>query len=964
MRLEDWIEANMPVIRERSAGDASAPGAGDLEAIIGRMAARREAGPSRHAPSSEGFEGRGRTAATLDSMARRIDMAEDRLNRASRAAADQQDRLAAALSQTLADLRDRLETVERRPMPALAPVRIEFPVQETAKALSPIADSLVGLRSDLTRLTGKLEPLELDPAPALSALQGEMEKVQSALAGLATRAEVQSIDQEIRKLADKAATGGGSDVNSLVEAIGELQNKVQLFSDNVTNEVYRKVSAQIDLLKQRVKAASANGVDRTVIEFLSSQIVDLRQDLGQRAEPKQIAKLSEDVAVLGRQLADVRLNIVKRSDFGTLKTSLEDICAMLSRSVAAQAHDEVPKQLASLGERVDELLERPEPRVTNLEPVARQLAIMTERMTALASRQAAQHEDIAGLMNRISTKLEEASGSASTQPLLARFDNLEEELRQVARSADTTNTIQMLRSLDEKLERQPGTGLDALEQRLVALTDEMAQVKIPVDHASDSLAEIKQEAAAIAEQAARAALAGIQPDASSDIDALKQGFVELKALHLRSDKKTHETLRSLQESFEQFAARSQPASAPDLSADRLEAAVRKLHDAAIAQAEEVATRDGEPAEPAAEPGCEPQQREETPGVVATTVPLSGDQSGVRAGLIAAARRAARMSVREAVAPKIASAAASNDPQSDAPVPANIITRLKNTLESNRRPMLFGVAFLILAAGTMQVVAALNVTSEPQIAAALQLVPGPGAAVPGFSSDPKPISRTSTEELPDSIPMHLRKAALRGDAAAVFHVAARLTDGVDAEREPALAARYFERAAKAGLAPAQERFAMMLEKGVGVVRDPKQAAAWYERAALGGNTRAMHNLATLLASGLGGKPDYAAALRWYLEAAEAGVRDSQFNIGVLFARSVGGRQDLGQAYKWFALAAAQGDVEAVKRRDEVAGKLRSEELASARHAVSLWRPRVVDILANEVPDPEAESAKVAAAADRI
>jgi localization factor PodJL len=123
---------------------------------------------------------------------------------------------------------------------------------------------------------------------------------------------------------------------------------------------------------------------------------------------------------------------------------------------------------------------------------------------------------------------------------------------------------------------------------------------------------------------------------------------------------------------------------------------------------------------------------------------------------------------------------------------------------------------------------------------------------------------------------------------------------------------------------------------------------------------MHNLATLLAAGAGGKPDYAAALRWYLEAAEAGVRDSQFNIGVLFARAVGTRPDLAQSYKWFALAAAQGDPEAARKRDEMAARLNPSDLASVRAAVERWRPRAVDISANEVAIP-AESASLRAPA---
>jgi localization factor PodJL len=110
---------------------------------------------------------------------------------------------------------------------------------------------------------------------------------------------------------------------------------------------------------------------------------------------------------------------------------------------------------------------------------------------------------------------------------------------------------------------------------------------------------------------------------------------------------------------------------------------------------------------------------------------------------------------------------------------------------------------------------------------------------------------------------------------------------------------------------------------------------------------MHNLATMLASNLIGKPDYAAAFRWYNEAAQAGLRDSQFNLGVLLARGIGTKRDLVKAHQWYALAADQGDAEAAKRRDEIAGRLTPAELETARAAREGWHPRASDPVANEI-----------------
>jgi localization factor PodJL len=92
------------------------------------------------------------------------------------------------------------------------------------------------------------------------------------------------------------------------------------------------------------------------------------------------------------------------------------------------------------------------------------------------------------------------------------------------------------------------------------------------------------------------------------------------------------------------------------------------------------------------------------------------------------------------------------------------------------------------------------------------------------------------------------------------------------------------------------------------------------------------------------------MRWYNEAAEAGLKDSQFNMGILLARGIGTKPDPAGAFKWFALAAAQGDAEAAKKRDELAGRLSAADLMAARASVEQWRPRSVDPVANQAPAP--------------
>lgn len=242
------------------------------------------------------------------------------------------------------------------------------------------------------------------------------------------------------------------------------------------------------------------------------------------------------------------------------------------------------------------------------------------------------------------------------------------------------------------------------------------------------------------------------------------------------------------------------------------------------------------------------------------------------------------------------------------------------------------------------------SAEPPPAPPAASVPSMVASLPLQSPSEAVETVTGIGELPPTAgSAGLRKAALAGDARAVYQIAAQAADG-PGNRDPKLALRLFERAAVAGLGPAQFRLGNMFEKGIGTNRDPALAKVWYGRAAERGNAKAMHNLAVLYAEGAGGKPDYATATEWFRRGAEHGVRDSQYNLAILLGRGLGAPADLGQSYRWFAIAAAQGDEDAGRKRDEVASRLSASDLAAAKAAAENWKPKPLEASANEVSQP--------------
>jgi localization factor PodJL len=231
------------------------------------------------------------------------------------------------------------------------------------------------------------------------------------------------------------------------------------------------------------------------------------------------------------------------------------------------------------------------------------------------------------------------------------------------------------------------------------------------------------------------------------------------------------------------------------------------------------------------------------------------------------------------------------------------------------------------------------------------------AKPDVKIDASPVGSIpeATKGLPMALPSapkgaDLRSAAAGGNPAAQFELAARLFEGRTMPRDLAQAAQWFEKAALQDFAPAQYRLGSLYEKGIGVTRDAARAKTLYQRAADHGNIRAMHNLAVLYAEGADGKPDYTAAAQWFRKAAEYGVRDSQYNLAILYARGLGTAQDISQSWIWFSLASAQGDEDAGKKRNDVAGRLNAPQLAAAKAIVDNFKPRVGDKASNEVIEP--------------
>lgn len=883
-------------------------------------------------------------------------------------------------------------------------------------------DRLEPILKPLSRIESEVARLSQDrPGESYARFELEIAHLAAKVDALVTRggdrAMLAPILRDIGELRDLLASGTGTGDGRL----GELSQQVA----GLAAEVGRLREGQPDMRELRGLSLAIQDVRDAIVSGHS-------QD--RFADPAPLLSLSRQIEALAGKvdaLPAMRPEVIN-AQAEQLFARLNEIggsgspgSGELARRIEAliiKLEDVAERQPNQLADRIDTLQQRIES-LADHGPAA-----VTKQIEALAAR----IESLAASSNL--TQLVNEGGSV-----------------QVAR-VDLRPVEDMLRSLADKIDEagRPGAesdSFDALEQQIAGLAsrlDEAAATRSAETGIERTLQDLvhhlqtmREDTAAAAERAARAAMADMaktpQPGNGNfaELSSLLSG---LRETHASSGRETQDAIGAVHQTLETIISRlasleaeiggdrqgserqggERPSMAARAAASRLSTMppARGLeHPAGMSAA--VEDRFGA----RLEPSRGPDRAADPVAKTSLDVPLepgSGrpradaaatagqDPQSVRQNLIAAARRSAKAAT-EAAATAPSQAESSGGPATGG--------RLKDIMEKRRRPLLLGLAAIVLAMGTAHVVtgtmqgakvkpvgneavqapastsapAALDLTVPeapvtptkdqssalpavelgPSTAVASPALPALGgpdltepkeaptevAALPPLAT-PEPVQQvTGLGDLPSGLgSTGLRKAALGGDARAVYELASRAADGTGVARDPKLALRLFERAAVAGLAPAQFRLANMFEKGIGTGRDASLARVWYGRAAERGNAKAMHNLAVLYAEGVTGKPDYATATEWFRRAAEFGVRDSQYNLAILLGRGLGAPADLGQSYLWFAVAAGQGDQDAARKRDEVAGRLEAKDLAAAKLRAESWKAKPLEPDANEVAAP--------------
>ena len=947
------------------------------------------------------------------------------------------ERLAAMIYKMSGQSDDRQFTMLRREMEDLKGALGQMAREDTVRAFDRRWDELDQRWSDIA---SHLQQDRHDPAShaALDSLSARLEQIGDAVKALPTSMSLLALEDEMRAL------------SGTVERIAHRQ-------DRIAPETLATIEDRLDEVARAVEMsvqAPAAALQAEPFERLEQRIAMLARQLDEVVEDNNSHSLGVQIEVLARRVEEIADRVdVPGATIDRLAAQIEQMSRKLDETPQAGDIDGVFRGIehrflslsATLQQRQDDalaqdnfLLETMDARFAELAARMEQRAPAHDdhairefeaRLDAISSHieTAPQQQgvdpdlirsleaQIAGLTAHIA----QPQPSAEAAQLMPRLDQIEQSI------ADGRNDVmEAARQAAEEAVRsfQPGTGEGLLVAGLVedlksleALTrksDERNAKTFEAIH--DTLLKIVDRLGAVEtlQTATRERTFGLKDtpsiapvDETVTLDAIGVDTELAMALDGAADdavkadadgnaKKRRSMLGGLTRAFSGHKAGAVAQAAPMTGNAADEDAADDAPEMTAAPAIEPEMRiDPELANRPLEPGSGAPDLNAIMRRVRDERGQSGrgaDADAAKADFIAAARRAAQAAAAEA----------GGMSKADAPVAARAgSSSLLNTLKGRRKPVLMGVAAVLLALAALQYGKGMLGRQQVEIADAVEpaatteteTVAAPLMAeampqetdaagtdwltvetarpIPTQSVEAAPVEelveevaeiapaddevpRVQAVEIPlEAGPAPLREAAAGGDAKALFEIGNRYAEGRGVAADMSTASVYYTKAAEQGLAPAQYRIGNMYEKGNGVERDVKQAKTWYQLAAEQGNAAAMHNLAVLFAMGADGTTDNESAARWFSKAAEFGVSDSQFNLAILSAKGVGTQQNLSEAYKWFALVAMTGDKDAAEKRDEVSKALRPEQLETARAAVELWRAKTPAPEANEVARPE-------------
>lgn len=839
-------------------------------------------------------------------------------------------------------------------------------------------------RSVTERLDASMQQDNVSPklaqlVPALDSLSQRMETVgsrmatdlrrdfQSSIADLRQAVaqqrpaiSVEPIEKAIRDLTERVsnlAVQPGADAAVLVRTNLELAEMRDMLAKLGNPLALDRIEKQVDSLSQRLDDL-ANSASRSDIEALSKELRHLARQfdpaLSFSAMDEKLRALEDRI---GKKLETGQREAADRVPLsGDILapdvSSLERMIASLSQKIeAAQAPDAGVAQLDALQQQIGQIaarLERSDQGIASLASIERNVS---DLFTQLDDMRHAQRETAEIAARRAAEVLTQelpvrhsGPGAAALLPdRIPQFDALTDNVSamlQARESIDqkTQNTLEAVHLALEKIVSRLGN-LEGEIARKPSAAAEGLPVRAAIEAANMAAHDMAREMAKPSQRSIESRIAGgsrtagsTPPDATGAAKAA-QAIAEQSQADFSVDPSVL---------AEPGRRRAQPIPpAPEQKPSRFSLKLPFL------KAKE-AKADGAKAKVATAPAPPDTRSESASQTDGADVPLEpgsgrpGSEKDAGARLVAAARRAAQTAVAETAAAKPAGRPVAPAKDDAKKVPDADSEASGSFLAKRKKPILLGLAAIVVAALSINVVSSmLNDTAPaaPQQAGkalssakvssagskkvdAERLVSEPSAPAVQANgktqaSDPpsvgslvepgKPLDITAGESILNPAPMNppAKEAAalpVQTTPPAAPAVVAALAPG---ELPSGITSPGLKAAVQKGDVSALYEVGNRLFEGRGVPRDPKLALSWFERAATAGLVPAQFRVGNMYEKGTGVARDLKLAKQWYGRAADKGNAKAIHNLGVIIAEGGDGKPDYTVAADLFRRAAQFG-----------------------------------------------------------
>ncbi|HSP26815.1 MAG TPA: hypothetical protein VLQ65_16745, partial [Saliniramus sp.] len=832
--------------------------------------------------------------------------------------------------------------------------------------------------SELSRQIGQMARSQVD-AIEFATLRSAVDEIRGAVK--ASRASQADADQMVDQFAQLTAK-----LDELPERIPQadlhtLSNQYESVAQQIANLAAEQPRQQIARLSEQVEGMAAK------LEEMSGQLTRAQA----QAMASEIEAMSADLTHLPQADRAADIKAIHRQ-FEALTAKVDGLVA---RPLVADLSP-VARQLEALEKKIEESWKSRDEKQAPSPEIMGRLDALTSQLDRFQAEPKPAFDTLIARIDQLDEKLRLPQEPADLKPLEDMLSQLAARLDAAERPNAGFDTVEALEGqiaeLMKRMTHSEGSdpALSSLER---SMTDLMSQIEVMRDGAVEA-----------AERAAKAAIADTleafpkdEARGAEELDFLTRSLMDLKTSQTEAERRSIDKMGSVQDTLDRLVerlamledrGRQSQAAAPRTSGPKASSAkppageaerkprdldlrlpqaaieerghrvaVKSLEDAAKAHIAAAGGRAllAEADKPIGGTGSlggdvllEPGSGRPKPSQPRQEHADIDDASDIKASFIAAARRAAQTAAAEA-------AATANEPVTAHPRepisrhsadPSGLAGRMRQMIASKRRPLLMGVAAILLAIGAFQMnarflvegnsddIAAAEATRLEQSAEATLPAPSPRLEASGSDNGrlgPETTAAIDINSLLDSQPGFGTTGVIGaddfingdvrrtqegspgsdGDAADRFEIdqvpSPQLFPSiVSADEIPeSIGPAPLRDAVLAGDINAVYELASRATDGRGIARDQKLAAKLFERAAAHGLVPAQYRIGNHYEKGLGVTRDFSLAALWYQRAAESGNARAMHNLAVLLAEGVNGSPDYEAAVGWFSRAAEYG-----------------------------------------------------------